>query len=1549
VSDFPTDLWWDYDLTEENFSSGTTGRHHGRRQLLTHSEACRLIPNRYDYIDIGSEMRHEFMLPNSQEFALHPEPWQLQMLASLKERKSLVVIAPTSSGKTMSAEYAMRISAKTQGNGFGVFVLPTNALVRQTYATLCHDRNIPKGVVAMFTSERRDNFDSQQFKILVTNPQCLHLLIFSKTATAIFQRIECVVIDEVHCIGATTATSETESGGGSGPVIERLLCMLRCPVVCLSATLANATHFVSWLRSLRADQGGEGLVEVIEHQERSTALHFHSLGFAKDTEPAIEVEPQGTHEIGKYNLQIGLEIAVPCILSGQWILTLPVSAVPNQRPDRAVFDQVITPQVMSTSITLSDQIISFDVKVLSVYLNGVMAGVVVMEHKGNQKRGNPFPINFTLPDLVLSFQFEFDMQRNEIVFELTHSRTECRLLSSEFPLTGGDGDGDGSGGGGNLLNLTSTHFEFSAREKCYVVRSFRGYVKQPHRILRLTAALDPNAIPRIVQIDLNPLAFLPCLPNLSPEVVAGFLSACPSLQPHHIVETFDALKLQLGSVDQVPLLGSVAIGSSELLVPLALIETYQTLAADSYLPSDPHAYASFRSRYSLYVTRLHEIIVQQDSLLLRLVLDHMMANIFSRSSLDWYGKLFYLSSTRLVPIHHLESDLSWEDEIHHVHHTLLSPNLFVSSLCRSTSTLAFDSTLCLRNIFAMDTSMKYFLSLLLKTGTDSEEQTSVPSAVRAAVIHALDISNRSRMKQLHESTPRKKDRYGLHPNEIISIIHNFMEQEKIPPLPPSPCPPPPLPPSPCLPPPPLSPLSRSPPLPSGARRPTPPHEVQSPTILFHFSKKGITKMVSILLEKTSLWWGEGGRVYEPGHYLTQEDRNRISTFLPNQIRDYEKKALFYGIGLHYRVSRENQDYLEEVEYLFQSKKLKFVFATGSLSYGINMPAAHVVFLGDSPYLDGLMFRQCAGRAGRRGYGIDVGKVHFVGIDISSMIRKMCLPLDQLRPQLALSASYLLSCSILRATCQESDTEWIHALILRTLTQPLYQHLLLSASSSTRHLFDQALAHSCFFTWSFLNQRGYLQADGSPTLKCDLPHRLHYLEPQCFILAEMLTECIDPTLQIGKMTLLSLIDDELLGSSPNDSDRQSEVQKKRYRHLEDVIFSFLNHLLSLSGVSRKRKDTNTLVLDPIIKRVWNDYSSEVMQRFVGYLKGIGKDLTERCLPLGEEGETRQGWDYYPSHSTSQDRYHHLRRWLNQQREQSGQPSAPLARSVFAALSHPHDLFQSIHDMSLTIKEGLFVSDHIIPSRDYPNHVHIRLEEIYRRQSFKAVKEKYQDVDVETSCETFSKTIRCVRAFLQKLLAALGHQSRQGEEMGGGGGGGGDDGSDKGLVSEKAVILFEMIIFVITKFEVNLSVARGLGERLIGRVVEITGGAMRLDPLTGEAKSAGLMLSRDGNSSVDLGSLVSYYALMTLGRYSYQYPEKLESKIKWPTQRQGVIVSRCQGALGRGEVEDRVSQKIFVYYSFQLPRHAPVGCRVKFTTVYVTELGFEIVESIAALRR
>jgi hypothetical protein len=95
-------------------------------------------------------------------------------------------------------------------------------------------------------------------------------------------------------------------------------------------------------------------------------------------------------------------------------------------------------------------------------------------------------------------------------------------------------------------------------------------------------------------------------------------------------------------------------------------------------------------------------------------------------------------------------------------------------------------------------------------------------------------------------------------------------------------------------------------------------------------------------------------------------------------------AMRRGIAVHH--TTVDKAYRRAVESLFRQRRVRVVFATATLSMGINMPCRTVAMFGDSPQLHALAYRQMSGRAGRRGQD-QRGDVLFIGLP-SGKVQKM---------------------------------------------------------------------------------------------------------------------------------------------------------------------------------------------------------------------------------------------------------------------------------------------------------------------------------------------------------------------------------------------------------------------------------------------------------------------------------------------------------------------------------------------------------------------------------
>jgi hypothetical protein len=446
-------------------------------------------------------------------------------------------------------------------------------------------------------------------------------------------------------------------------------------------------------------------------------------------------------------------------------------------------------------------------------------------------------------------------------------------------------------------------------------------------------------------------------------------------------------------------------------------------------------------------------------------------------------------------------------------------------------------------------------------------------------------------------------------------------------------------------------------------------------------------------------------------YLSGEDIGKLEGLKasPNEIL-----GLRYGIGVHYGAAKNKKEYLRTVEYLFQTKKLKFVIATGSLSYGINMPTSNVVFVGNSNFLTGMMFRQCAGRAGRRGYGSGIGNVYFAGFNIHTIMRKMCLPMDALSPQLAITPAVLLRLTARCCAPQDQEKKWIDNLALRVLTNPLFRCLI--ETDSRREMFEQALVHSCFFSWSFFYERGYLKSTGQPTMKCDLPIRIYYMDPECFILAEMLTDCVDSSHSVSSVTLLALVP----GSGSKALANKDE--------LDMAVLAILDYLLGRGNVRHSRFAADYRLND-VVQQIWYDYSVNVFKQYTGYMQALSANMIDRGLPL----DLPQSVDQF----------------LRWSRERGLAVTSDIhARAPQACLSGRGDDFSSVEEMIMCGKDGIFASSNVIPTSDPTPHVHHRIKCVYTTGKF-----AQDDYDGEKVIEKFSSTLQAVLASIETMCEGV----------------------------------------------------------------------------------------------------------------------------------------------------------------------------------------------------
>ena len=197
-----------------------------------------------------------------------PDAWQRKVLDAIDEDKSLLVVAPTSAGKTFISFYAMKKILEANNDDVLVYIAPTKALVNQIAAEIQarfskrYDQDA-KSVWAIHTRDYRIN-NVKGCQVLVTVPDILQVLLLNPAnaigPTSFARRIKRIIFDEVHCIGQSE----------EGLIWEQLLLLAPCPIIALSATVGNPVEFRDWLRDTQKAKGNE--FEMVVHTSRYSDL-----------------------------------------------------------------------------------------------------------------------------------------------------------------------------------------------------------------------------------------------------------------------------------------------------------------------------------------------------------------------------------------------------------------------------------------------------------------------------------------------------------------------------------------------------------------------------------------------------------------------------------------------------------------------------------------------------------------------------------------------------------------------------------------------------------------------------------------------------------------------------------------------------------------------------------------------------------------------------------------------------------------------------------------------------------------------------------------------------------------------------------------------------------------------------------------------------------------------------------------------------------------------------------------------------------------------------
>jgi ATP-dependent RNA helicase HelY len=190
--------------------------------------------------------------------------FQIEAMAAIDRGESVLVAAPTGAGKTVVAEHAVARAVASGGKAF--YTTPIKALSNQKFHDLVERHG--RDAVGLLTGDNAINGDAS---IVVMTTEVLRNMIYSRSGA--LDGLRCVVLDEVHYL----------QDAYRGPVWEEVMVHLPPAVrlVCLSATVSNASELAEWISTVR------GPTTTVLETDRPVELANLFLVGSKDSEVPV--------------------------------------------------------------------------------------------------------------------------------------------------------------------------------------------------------------------------------------------------------------------------------------------------------------------------------------------------------------------------------------------------------------------------------------------------------------------------------------------------------------------------------------------------------------------------------------------------------------------------------------------------------------------------------------------------------------------------------------------------------------------------------------------------------------------------------------------------------------------------------------------------------------------------------------------------------------------------------------------------------------------------------------------------------------------------------------------------------------------------------------------------------------------------------------------------------------------------------------------------------------------------------------------------------------
>lgn len=271
-------------------------------------------------------------------------------------------------------------------------------------------------------------------------------------------------------------------------------------------------------------------------------------------------------------------------------------------------------------------------------------------------------------------------------------------------------------------------------------------------------------------------------------------------------------------------------------------------------------------------------------------------------------------------------------------------------------------------------------------------------------------------------------------------------------------------------------------------------------------------------------------------YSGDEINTQLSRSFNNEHSDWRCKAILRGFAYHHAGLNNKKRVC--VESLFRNKLIQLVFCTSTLAQGIHVPCKTVIFLEDSIFLNAGLFKQCAGRAGRRGFDNHASCI-FLNIPEIKCKQLVSSKPAPIHPSFIVSPTVVLKLFnlISSGACSTKN-------LINLLKNGLLMHL------SKSEILEMQNKFYFMFCTEFLLENSLIALNGNPIGLAKFVTYFHYHEPSNLALSYLLSSgtlvnfCnreIDSTvLEMKLLTLLSYMFNKVTIYDPEYVKKQHKI-------------------------------------------------------------------------------------------------------------------------------------------------------------------------------------------------------------------------------------------------------------------------------------------------------------------------------------------------------------------------------------------------------------------------